>query len=191
MHLEPTAIDGPSVLVRQRQEDFRGFFSRIFCRDVFETLGLKFHPQQINHSFSTMRSTLRGLHFQYPPHGETKVVSCIVGSVYDVAVDLRPSSPTFLRSVGTVLSEGDARSFIIPEGFAHGFLSLTANTHILYLASAAYDPNSEDGLRFDDPSLDIAWPSAVAVMSNKDASWPSITQRLDTLSRRMSGLTSQ
>ena len=163
-----TPISDLKVVQRKPIRDARGYFSRFFCAEEFAQVGLSSDISQINHSYSKNAGTLRGMHFQMPPHAERKFVSCIRGEIFDVAVDLRRNSPTFLQWHGEVLSEENQRSLLIPEGFAHGFQALTDDCELLYLVSAAYEPTAEKGLNAEDPLLKIKWPLPIAEMSDKD-----------------------
>lgn len=163
-----TPIAGLKVVRRKLIRDGRGYFSRFFCADEFHQAGLGSVISQINHSYSKNAGTVRGMHFQMPPYAERKFVSCIRGEIFDVAVDLRRNSPTFLQWHGEVLSEENQRSLLIPEGFAHGFQALTDDCELLYLVSAAYEPTAEKGLNAADPLLKIEWPLSIAEMSDKD-----------------------
>jgi dTDP-4-dehydrorhamnose 3,5-epimerase len=153
--------------------DERGFFARTFCRLEFEERGLDPNIAQCNISLSRRTGTLRGLHLQLPPHAEAKLIRCARGSLWDVAVDLRPESPTYLRSVGIELSAENRRMLYVPEGCAHGFQTLSADTETLYQMSAAYAPEAQAGVRWDDPAFAIEWPAATErLISERDASWP-------------------
>ncbi|WP_312411071.1 dTDP-4-dehydrorhamnose 3,5-epimerase [Shinella sp.] len=152
--------------------DERGSFARTFCVDEMEARGLEHCFVQHSLSRSAAKHTLRGLHFQRAPHEEVKVVSCLNGAIWDVAVDLRPQSPTYCRWTAAELSADNMRQLYIPKGFAHGFLSLTEGAVVGYLISTRYHPASAAGMRYDDPALAIDWPAAPAVMSEKDRNWP-------------------
>ncbi len=134
----PTPLDGLKVIIRKPIEDPRGFFCRFFCAEEFLEAGFQKSISQINHTFTRGKGAVRGLHFQYPPHAEGKIVSCLRGEVYDVAVDIRKGSPTFLHWHGEILSAANQRSLLIPEGFAHGFQTLTENCELLYLHSERF-----------------------------------------------------
>jgi len=185
MLTEETAIADLVILHQNRHEDDRGFFKRIFCHAELTSLGLSAHCSQVNVSTSNSTGTLRGLHFQYPPHAEAKLVTCLTGAIFDVAVDLRPESPTFLSVAGVALDGDDDRGVLVPERFAHGFVTLLPETRVVYVTSAAYTPASEDGIRFDDPALGIEWPISPAVISPKDAAWPDLRLRITDLMGRM------
>ncbi|TAA55811.1 MULTISPECIES: dTDP-4-dehydrorhamnose 3,5-epimerase [unclassified Shinella] len=152
--------------------DERGSFARTFSIDEMEHHGLERHFVQHSLSRSRERHTLRGLHFQDEPHGEVKLVSCLKGAIWDVAVDLRPQSRTYLRWTAAELTEQNMRQLYIPKGFAHGFLSLTEDVAVGYLISARYEPTAGRGIRYDDPALGIDWPAAPSVVSDKDRNWP-------------------
>jgi dTDP-4-dehydrorhamnose 3,5-epimerase len=151
-----------------RHSDERGFFARTFCRETLASEGISVEIAQANLSYSRTRHTLRGLHMQRGRSAEVKIVQCLKGALFDVIVDLRPESPTFCRWQGFELSAENGRVLVVPEGFAHGFLSLTEDVQLAYLVSAAYDPEAEIGFRFDDPAFAVAWPAAPAVVSAKD-----------------------
>lgn len=165
---------GAVVLTRKPRGDARGFLERLYCVDeLAEVLGAR-SIVQINRSLTGLRGTVRGLHFQRPPFGELKVVSCLRGAVFDVAVDLRTGSQTFLASHGEILTADNFRSMVIPEGFAHGFQALTDDVELLYLHTARYEPSAEGGLRATDPRLSIPWPEPITSMSPRDESHPLI-----------------
>ena len=168
----PTHLAGLWQAQRKPLRDARGFFARFFCAEEFAAIGFTQALTQINHSFSTQPGTLRGLHFQYPPQAETKIVSCLSGSLFDVAVDVRQGSPTFLQWFGVELSAAGQNGLIIPPGFAHGFQTLAPDTEVVYLVTAAYSAELEDGLHPQDPALDIAWPLPVGEMSARDTKRP-------------------
>jgi dTDP-4-dehydrorhamnose 3,5-epimerase len=164
----PTPIDGLHLIRRTPYKDERGYFERLFCiEDMKIVLGNR-KIVQINHSYTMRRGTIRGLHYQHPPHSEMKIVSCIRGAVFDVAVDLRKNSPTFLKFHCTTLAQGDHCAFVIPEGFAHGFQTLEDNCELLYFHTAQFEPQSEGGLNAFDPRLGIEWPLAVSERSPRD-----------------------
>jgi dTDP-4-dehydrorhamnose 3,5-epimerase len=154
--------------------DERGWFARFYCKKEFQQIGHTKDWVQLNHSISTMKGTLRGMHFQFPPYRETKMVRCITGAVYDVIVDLREGSPTFLQIFGAELSAGNNKMLYIPEGFAHGFQTLEDNSALLYHHTEYYTPGAEGGFRYDDPVFAIQWPLPVAVISERDARHPSV-----------------
>lgn len=168
----------PDLILVQRKviEDQRGFLSRFFCADEFREAGMSKPVVQINHTLTRVKGAVRGLHFQYPPHAETKLVSCLHGEVFDVAVDLRRDSPTFLQWHGVMLSAGNRQSLLIPEGFAHGFQALSEGCELIYLHTAAYQQKAEGGLNVADPKLGIAWPLNIAELSERDRNHKMIEQ---------------
>ena len=172
MKFNATPVHGVFTIELERRGDERGWFARFFCEREFAGQGLETRYIQINNSLSAIRGTLRGMHLQLPPSGEVKVVRCVQGALYDVALDLRPDSPTFGRSFGAELSAENRRMMYVPRGCAHGFLTLAPDTEALYLVSALYDPQRERGVRFNDPRFAIEWPSDPVVVSDKDRQWP-------------------
>lgn len=168
-------LAGLKRVTRQRLGDARGFLSRLFCAEELAVAGWQKPIVQINHTRTAKRGTVRGMHYQTPPHAEMKLVSCIRGEVYDVAVDLRVGSPTFLQWHTEILSADNGCALLIPEGFAHGFQTLTDDCEMFYLHSAAYAPDAEAGLRVDDPHLDISWPLPIAEISARDREHPLLT----------------
>lgn len=168
----PSPVPGLVVLQRKPRGDERGFFERMFCTEELRDVLGERRICQINHSVTRHRGSVRGLHFQNPPHAELKVVSCLKGEVFDVAVDLRAGSPTFMRWHGETLSSDNHTSMFIPEGFAHGFQTLTDDCEMLYFHTAAYQPEAEGGLNVQDPRLAIQWPLPVAHLSPRDAAHP-------------------
>lgn len=167
-----TALPGAFLIDLERVGDDRGFFARALCAEEFAEHGLKMDIVQANVSYSADPGTLRGLHYQEAPHAEVKMIRCIRGRIFDVMVDVRPDSSTYLQWVGVELSDENRRMAYVPEGFAHGFLTLTDDCEVFYPVTAAYTPEAERGLRYDDPALGIEWPSEVRVVSEKDRAWP-------------------
>lgn len=167
-------LAGLKLVERQSLGDSRGFLSRLFCAEELAAAGWAKPIAQINHTRTARRGTVRGMHFQRPPHAEMKLVSCIRGEVWDVAVDVRTSSPTFLRWHAERLSADNGRALLIPEGFAHGFQALTDDVELLYCHSAAYSPSAEAGLNPQDARLAITWPLAITELSARDAGHPLI-----------------
>ena len=174
MIFDPLPIEGAYVMHIERREDDRGFFARTFCTDELAALGLDPTIAQISVSYSHARGTLRGLHLQVAPHEETKVLRCVRGSVYDVFVDLRPDSPSFLHHVAVELSADDHTAVYVPRGCAHGFLTLEDDTEVEYLISTPYEPSAGFGLRWDDPGIGIAWPFEPVVIAERDRSYPQV-----------------
>jgi len=172
MNIIETSIEDVVVLEGNRFEDNRGIFARLFCQQELASVVGDRHIVQINHSITHNAGAIRGLHFQYPPHAEMKLVRCLKGGVWDVAVDLRKNSPTFLQWHGVELSPENRLMLVIPEGCAHGFQTLEADSELLYLHTAFYSPESEGGVRFDDPSIGIKWLRDVADLSQRDKNHP-------------------
>ena len=170
----PTDIDGVIAVQLELHADERGFFARTFCAREFGAAGLRPLVAQANIAFNERAGTLRGLHFQRPPAAEAKLVRCTRGRVYDVAVDLRPTSATYLRHVGVVLDADERNALYVPEGCAHGYLTLEDGCEVAYQVSEFYSPGVEGGLHWNDPALAIAWPGEVRVISDKDATWPAL-----------------
>lgn len=172
MSFLPTLLPGAFVVELERLEDERGFFARSFCRDEFIALGLNPSISQCNVSFNAKRGTLRGLHFQVEPHAEAKLVRCTQGAVWDVIVDLRTDSPHFKRWFSIELSAESRRGLYIPEGFAHGFQTLTDDAELLYMMATPYHADSARGVRWNDPAIGIKWPIASPTMSDRDRAFP-------------------
>lgn len=172
VRLLPTSIDGLSVLERLPVADCRGELERLYCRESLEPAFREAAIAQVNRTLTRRAGTIRGLHYQRPPHAEHKLVSCLRGEVFDVAVDLRAGSPTFLRWHGEVLSPANRRSLAIPRGFAHGFQALTDDCEMLYLHTAAFVPSAEGGIDALDPAIGIGWPMPPSDRSDRDRSLP-------------------
>ena len=170
-----TPIDGLKVIERHPVRDTRGFLERIFCQNELGLIGGDKVIRQINRTLTRKKGTVRGLHFQYPPHAETKIVTCVKGIVWDVAVDIRRDSPTFLKHHAVTLTAANSLSYLIPEGFAHGFQTLTANCEILYLHTADHSAQCEGGLNATDKLLSIPWPGPVTERSERDLRHPILT----------------
>lgn len=165
-------LAGLQLVERARVGDSRGFFSRLFSAEELSVAGWRKSIVQINHSYTAKSGTVRGLHFQHAPHAEMKLVSCIRGAIWDVAVDLRAGSPTLLRWHAEELSAENCKALMIPEGFGHGFQALTDDCELVYLHSAAYTPESEGAVRHDDPRIAIPWPRPVTELSARDQAHP-------------------
>jgi len=174
MKFVETKLKGAFIITPELIEDERGFFARTFCRREFEDHGLNPDLVQCNISFNHKKGTLRGMHYQIPPHAEAKLVRCTAGAILDVIVDLRQKSPTFMQWHVEELSANNHRMFYIPEGFAHGFQTLADDTELIYQHSVFYSPEHGRGIRFDDPALNITWPLAVCMISTKDQGFPLI-----------------
>lgn len=168
-------LAGAYVIDVDKKADDRGFFSRAFCAQEFRNLGIKPEVAQINICYNNIQGTLRGMHYQLPPASETKLVRCTRGAIYDVIVDLRPDSPTYLKHFGVELSADNHRSLYVPEMFGHGYQTLTAEAEIVYVVSEFYTPGCERGLRYNDPAFNIQWPLPVSLISQKDSNWDLFT----------------
>jgi len=167
-----TSLSGAYLVELERREDERGFFARSFCQREFTDLGLDPCVAQCNISFNHKKGTLRGMHYQAAPHAEAKLVRCTQGAIYDVIVDLRQGSPTFLRWFSVELTANNRSALYIPKDFAHGFQTLVDDTEIFYQMSEFYVPEAAGGFRWDDPAVGIFWPLPVSVISEKDAVLP-------------------
>jgi dTDP-4-dehydrorhamnose 3,5-epimerase len=174
MIFKETRLVGAYVIDLEKIEDERGFFARSWCQREFAAVGLDANLVQCNISHNHRKGTLRGLHYQLPPAAETKLVRCTRGAMFDVIVDLRPNSPTFLQWLGVELSADKYIILYVPKGFAHGFQTLVDNTEVFYQMSEFYAPELAGGLRWDDPQLGIDWPLPVRVMSQKDQLYSNI-----------------
>jgi dTDP-4-dehydrorhamnose 3,5-epimerase len=169
----PTVVDGAFVIELEPRADERGSFARSFCRREFEERGLNSHVEQCNVSTNAVAGTLRGLHFQRSPHEEAKLVRCTRGALWDAVLDLRPSSPSYLRWFGVELDAERRRMVFVPEGCAHGFQTITDWAEVFYQVSGPYVPEAATGVRWDDPTFGIEWPHADRrIMSENDSSWP-------------------
>jgi dTDP-4-dehydrorhamnose 3,5-epimerase len=174
MKLEQTKINGVFTIHSNPFKDDRGFFNRIFCQKELEAIRPDIVIAQINHSMTKTKGTIRGMHFQHPPHAEMKIVRCVKGSIFDVAVDLRKDSPTFLQWHSEILSAENMKALVIPEGCAHGFQSLEDDIEMVYMSTAPFCKEADSGIRFDDPKVGIEWALPVSVISEKDRCWESL-----------------
>jgi dTDP-4-dehydrorhamnose 3,5-epimerase len=172
MRFAQTAVEGVRILDLEGHQDARGYFARMFCGKLYAEAGITMQVDQVNLSQNPRKGTLRGLHYQANPNGEDKVVQCVRGRLFDVAVDLRPDSPSFRCWVGVELAPDLHRALFIPRGCAHGFVTLADDTDIVYLMGQAYVPGGERGVRWNDPAFGIAWPIAPLEMSSRDADYP-------------------
>jgi dTDP-4-dehydrorhamnose 3,5-epimerase len=180
-----TKLKGAFILDLERREDERGFFARAFCQRELAAHGLDPAVAQVNVAYSKKKGTLRGMHFQYPPQGDTKLVRATRGSILDVIVDLRPESPTFLQNVAVELSADNRRALYVPKRFAHGFQTLQDDTEASYQAGEFYTPTSEGGLSPFDPRLALKWPLPVTIISAKDSAWKHLEEVEAEVKRRM------
>ena len=172
MIFTPTPLANAFIIGLEPHADERGCFARAFCAKEFAEQGLVTEYVQANLSTNTQAGTVRGMHYQRHPYSEVKLVRCVVGIIYDVIVDLRQDSPTYLQWFGAELSQDNGLMMYVPQGFAHGYQALTAGATAHYMVSAYYAPDAEGGLRYDDPALNINWPIPVTDVSPKDARWP-------------------
>jgi len=172
-----TPLQGVKLVQRKPIRDSRGYLERLFCADELQALLPGKGIVQINRTLTGKRGTVRGMHFQRPPYAETKYVSCLRGAVFDVAVDVREGSPSFLHWHAEVLSADNHKTLVIPEGFAHGFQTLTEDCEMLYFHTAAHRPEAEIGLNAKDPGLRIRWPEAITELSSRDAAHPVVTTK--------------
>jgi dTDP-4-dehydrorhamnose 3,5-epimerase len=172
MKFHPAPLRGAYTIELEKRGDERGFFARFYCQREFESAGIPTPIVQINNSLSAKAGTMRGMHYQLPPAAEIKVVRCIRGALYDVIIDLRPDSPTFCQWFGAELSAENRLMMFVPQGFAHGFITLTDDTEAFYLVNAFYTPEAERGLRFNDPRFNVSWPRTPVDVSDKDLNWP-------------------
>ena len=176
LNIKNTNFEGLFIIEPNIFEDNRGSFSRIFCENELSSI-LDFNIKQINHSVTSKRGTIRGLHFQYEPNSEIKMIKCVKGSVFDVVVDIRRNSETFLKVFSIELSEFNNKIIFIPKGFAHGFQALEDDTELIYLHSSLYKPSNEGALNPMDKILDITWPEDISNISEKDRNHPFITDK--------------
>ncbi len=175
LEVQETGIPGLRRVVSTRLGDERGFLARVFCQDEMQAAGWRGPVAQANVTHTRKKGTVRGFHFQHPPHAEMKLVRCLRGEVWDVAVDLREGSPTFLRWHAERLSGDNLAALLIPEGFAHGFQTLTDDVDMLYMHSAPHTPGSEGGIHVLDPVLAVTWPLPIGTLSERDRTFPLIT----------------
>jgi dTDP-4-dehydrorhamnose 3,5-epimerase len=182
MLIKETSIPGCHLIELEKRGDSRGFFARQFCQKELEEVGIEFQLAQANTSFSADKGTLRGLHYQLSPSQETKIIRCIRGSIWDCVLDIRPDSPKFGSWIGVELTSENRTGILVPKGCAHGFLSLSEDSEILYLVDEFYDPDRERGVRWNDPRFDIGWPFEPTVISERDQNHPDFSpeHHLDT-----------
>jgi dTDP-4-dehydrorhamnose 3,5-epimerase len=178
MIFQKLPLSGAFLVGIERRQDERGFFARTFCAKEFEMNGLKPAVMQCNMSFNFQKGTVRGLHYQLEPVSEAKLIRCTRGAIYDVMVDMRPESSTYLRHFGVELSADNRLAAYIPEMFAHGYQALTDDAEACYQVSESYAPELEKGIRYNDPVLGIQWPLPAAVVSEKDLKWPLLPANL-------------
>lgn len=172
MKFTETKLKGAFIIELEEQQDHRGFFARTFCAQEFEDHGLKSTIAQCNLCFNPKKGTLRGMHYQIAPATENKLIRCTRGAIYDVIIDLRPESPTYLAHISVELTAENRRALYVPEMFAHGYQTLTDQTEVVYQMSEFYRPGYARGLGYDDPALGIEWPLAISEISQRDRDWP-------------------
>ena len=176
-----TKLRNAYIVEIEEVRDHRGFFARSWCMKEFESQGLNSSLAQVNISCNARKGTLRGMHYQVAPYGETKLVRCTGGAIYDVIIDLRQDSPTYMHWTGVELSAGNYKMLYVPENFAHGFQTLEDNTEVTYQVSQFYTPGAEQGIRYDDPTFEIQWPLDIGAISDKDANWPNYSSQTELL----------
>ncbi len=172
MNFNETTLQDAYLIELDTVEDERGFFARAWCEEKFASQGIVLPFVQTNISFSKCKGTLRGLHLQKPPHLEAKLLRCISGAVYECIIDLRQSSPTYMKTYGAELSAKNRKMLYVPGGFANGYLTLADGSEVLYQVTETYHPESEFGVRYDDPAFGIVWPITPIVVTDKDREWP-------------------
>lgn len=180
-----TKLRGAFIIDIERREDSRGFFARVFCQNEFSAHGLKPVIAQANIAYNRKKGTVRGMHFQFPPSAETKLVRCTRGRILDIIVDLRPESPTYLQHIAVELTGENSRALYVPERFAHGYQALADDTETSYQVGEFYTPGSEGGLLHNDPRLGLTWPFPVSVISDKDQLWKPLAEQEEEIKRRM------
>jgi len=172
MIFTPTPLSGNYLIAPRVLGDHRGWFMRTYCKNTFAEIGHTKEWVQMNHSYTALKGTVRGMHFQQPPYAEIKLVRCIAGAAYDVAVDLRENSATYLQWFGAEISASNKQMMYIPEGFAHGFQAITDDVELVYCHSEFYTPESESGVRYNDPKINIQWPFEPLEISDRDQKHP-------------------
>lgn len=181
MTFSPTPLKGSYIIQPERLTDDRGWFARTYCANEFSQIGHTDEWVQMNHSYTAKKGTIRGMHYQLQPFQEIKLVRCVRGKVFDVIVDIRKNSPTFLKWFSAELSGEKLNMLYIPDGFAHGFQALSDDCELVYLHSEFYQPGYEGGIRYDDKLLNIAWPDEVTVISSRDSSHPQLNENFKGL----------
>lgn len=180
MIFKETELNDALVIDLNKLGDERGFFARAFCVNEFKEHGIEFPVAQANVSYNRYKHTLRGMHYQKEPYGEAKLVRCTRGAIWDAIIDVRPDSSTYMQWVGVELTEQNYRMLYVPEGFAHGFITLEDETEVTYQVSEFYTPGAENGIRWDDQTFNIDWPADPKVISEKDKSWPDFKKLIKT-----------
>jgi dTDP-4-dehydrorhamnose 3,5-epimerase len=177
MQFKDTGFSDLYLIELDLMRDERGYFARTFCVDTLNEHGLQSRYPQGGTSFNVKSGTVRGMHFQKPPHGEIKLIRCTRGAIHDVVIDIRPGSATYLKHYGVELAEGDGRELYVPDGFAHGFQTLRDGSEIHYMLSTRYVPEAASGFRWDDPAFALSWPMPITVISDRDRKWPLLDGR--------------
>ena len=172
MKITKTKIEGVFIIEPEPREDERGYFARVFAKEELKKAGVDFSIVHINRSLSKEKGTIRGIHYQKAPKSEDKIIQCLAGKIFDVALDIRPDSKTFGQCVSEVLTPDNKKMLLLPKGCAHGFQTLEENTTVEYFVTEYYAPEFEDGIRYNDPKFNITWPIKNATLSEKDANWP-------------------
>ncbi len=180
-----TKLKGAFILDIEKREDSRGFFGRVFCQNEMKAHGLNPNIAQANTAFNIQKGTVRGMHFQYPPAAETKLVRCTRGAILDIIVDLRPESPTYLQHIEVELNEDNYRALYVPERFGHGYQALRDKTETSYQVGEFYTPGTEGGLLYNDPKLGLVWPLPVSIISDKDKVWKPLSEQEAELKQKM------
>lgn len=181
-----TKLKDAFIIDIDRKEDARGYFARAFCQDEFKRYGLKPIIAQMNIAHNARKGTIRGMHFQYPPAAETKLVRCTRGAILDIIVDLRPDSPTYLQHISVELNADNQRALFVPERFGHGYQVLEDNTDTSYSVGEFYTPSAEGGLMYNEPRLGLSWPLPITIVSEKDQKFPRLDDIEVELNNRMS-----
>jgi len=177
MKIIETSLEGCFLINLRKKEDERGYLTRLFCQKTFHELLKEKTICQINHTFTKIEGTIRGLHFQYPPSTEVKIISCLKGKIWDVVVDIRKGSPTFLSYYATELSQDDCNSLYVPEGFAHGFQTLTSDCEMLYFHTAEHNIQAQGAINPLDPIISIKWPRVISKISTRDSNHPMLEKK--------------
>lgn len=180
MIFKATELNDAYIIDLDKLADKRGFFARSFCINEFKEHGIEFPIVQANVSYNRYKRTLRGMHYQQEPHGEAKLVRCTNGAIFDAIIDVRPDSSTYMQWMGVELSERNYRMLYVPEGFAHGFITLEDETEVTYQVSEFYTPGAEKGIRWDDSTFNIDWPADPSIISEKDKTWPDFKRLINT-----------
>jgi dTDP-4-dehydrorhamnose 3,5-epimerase len=177
MKFTDTGFAGLFVVELDLNRDERGYFARTFCSESFTGQGLQSTYPQCGTAYNARSGTVRGMHFQKPPHGEVKLVRCTRGAIHDVVIDLRPASATYLKCYHVELGQEDGRELYVPDGFAHGYQTLQDASEVHYMLSTCYVPDAASGLRWDDPAFSLTWPLPITVISERDRNWPLLQER--------------